>query len=68
MTREWFFQAMGQDLGPLTAGELKAKVSNGQIQPETLIRKGTDGNWVFAAKVKGLFAVPGISLPIAGSR
>ena len=58
MTREWYFQVMGQELGPLSVGELKAKVANGQIQPDTLIRKGTDGKWVFGGKVKGLFSVP----------
>ncbi len=58
MTREWYFQVMGQELGPLSGGELKAKVANGQVQPDTLIRKGVEGKWLFAAKVKGLFAVP----------
>ena len=58
MTREWYFQVMGQELGPLSGGELKAKVANGQVQPDTLIRKGVDGKWLFATKVKGLFAVP----------
>lgn len=63
MTREWYFQVMGQELGPLSGGELKAKVTNGQVQPDTLIRKGVDGKWLFAAKVKGLFAVPEDSPP-----
>lgn len=58
MTREWYFQAMGQELGPLSVGELKAKVANGQIQPDTLVRKTAEGKWVFASKVKGLFAIP----------
>jgi len=58
MTREWYFQVMGQELGPLSVGELKAKVANGQIQPDTLVRKTAEGKWIFAGKVKGLFAVP----------
>ncbi len=58
MTREWYFQVMGQELGPLSVGELKAKVANGQIQPDTLVRKTAEGKWVFAGKVKGLFAIP----------
>ena len=58
MTREWYFQAMGQELGPLSVGELKAKVANGQIQPDTPVRKTVEGKWIFAGKVKGLFAVP----------
>ncbi len=55
MTREWYFQAMGQEIGPLSAAEIKVKVANGQIQPDTLIRKGTEGKWVFGGLVKGLF-------------
>lgn len=58
MTREWYFQVMGQELGPLSVGELKAKVANGQIQPDTLVRKTAEGKWLFAGKVKGLFGVP----------
>ena len=55
--REWYFQAMGQELGPLSVAELKAKVANGQIQPDTFVRKTVEGKWVIAGKVKGLFAV-----------
>lgn len=58
MTREWYFQVMGQELGPLSVGELKAKVANGQIQPDTLVRKTAEGKWIFGGKVKGLFTVP----------
>jgi hypothetical protein len=58
MTREWYFQVMGQDVGPLTAAELKGKVSMGQIQPDTLVRKGSDGKWIFATNVKGLIPPP----------
>lgn len=58
MLREWYFQAMGQEIGPLSGSELKAKVANGQIQPDTLIRKGTEGKWIFGMNIKGLFAVP----------
>jgi GYF domain 2 len=58
MTREWYFQVMGQELGPLSGGELKAKVTSGQVQPDTLVRKGLEGKWLYAAKVKGLFPSP----------
>jgi uncharacterized protein DUF4339 len=58
MTRDWYFQVMGQEIGPLSVGELKAKVANGQIQPDTLVRKTAEGKWIFGGKVKGLFAVP----------
>ena len=63
MTREWYFQMMGQDIGPLSAAELKSKVSTGQIQPDTLVRKGADGKWIFGGNVKGLFPEPPKSAP-----
>ena len=56
--REWYFQAMGQELGPLSVAELKAKVASGQIQTDTLVRKTAEGKWIFAGKVKGLCAIP----------
>ncbi|MBI5757876.1 MAG: DUF4339 domain-containing protein [Planctomycetales bacterium] len=58
MTREWYFQFMGEILGPLSVPELKEKVANGQVQPDTLIRKGTEGDWLVSGRVKGLFPPP----------
>ena len=55
---DWFYQVMGQDIGPVSPAELKAKVDNGQIQADTMVRKGTDGKWLFAGRVKGLIPVP----------
>lgn len=52
--REWYFQSMGQELGPLSVAELKAKVDAGMIQPDTMVRRGVDGKWTYAERVKGL--------------
>ncbi len=56
--RDWYFQVMGQELGPFTAQELKAKVETGQIQRDTLVRRGVEGKWLFAERVKGLLPEP----------
>ena len=58
MVHEWYFQVMGQDLGPLTAAELKQKAASGQVQQDTLVRRGRDGKWTYAGTVKGLFPEP----------
>ncbi len=58
MSKQWYFQVMGAELGPVTSGELKEKVKQGQIQPETLVRLGGDGKWQPAARVKGLLDAP----------
>ena len=56
--REWYFQSMGQELGPFSAAELKTKVDGGQIQPDTMVRRGAEGKWLFAERVKGLLPAP----------
>lgn len=54
MAKPWYFQVMGAEIGPLTSAELKEKVQIGQIQPDTLVRSGTDGKWIPADRWKGL--------------
>ncbi|MBX3441958.1 MAG: DUF4339 domain-containing protein [Planctomyces sp.] len=54
MSKQWFYQAMGAAVGPMTSAELKHKVQHGAIQPDTLVRLGTDGKWLPADRVKGL--------------
>jgi hypothetical protein len=54
--QEWFFQADGSAQGPHSAAELKRFVTAGRIASETLVRKGTNGRWIPAGRVKGLLA------------
>jgi hypothetical protein len=56
--REWFFQSMGQAVGPINGAELQAKAAAGAIDRESLVRKGADGKWVKAGKVQGLIFRP----------
>ena len=58
MAKEWFYQLMGAELGPVSSAELKRKADQGQIEPETLVRAGPDGKWLEAARVKGLIDLP----------
>jgi len=59
MAAEWFYQVMGQQFGPVSSAELRALAAAGTVQPDTLVRKGTDGEWVFASRVHGLFEPSG---------
>lgn len=61
--REWYFQAMGQELGPFSVAELKSKVDSGQIQADTMVRRGADGKWLFAERVKGLLPAKPVAEP-----
>jgi hypothetical protein len=54
MVKQWYFQVMGDIVGPLSAAELREKAASGDIDRDTLIRKG-EGDWVRAERVRGLF-------------
>jgi hypothetical protein len=55
MTTEWFYKtATNEERGPYTPADLKRLGLDGHIKPMTMVRKGTDGRWVLASKVKGL--------------
>ena len=55
MANEWYFQAKGRRFGPISAGLMRQQVEAGRIVPETLVRKGDEGKWIAATKVRGLF-------------
>jgi hypothetical protein len=54
MASEWYYESMGQILGPVTAPELLQKVRRGEIREATRVRKD-DSQWVDAIEVGGLF-------------
>ena len=56
---DWYYLEMDKTVGPLTNKELLDKVRNGDIQPETQVRKD-DAKWVAAYKVNGLFEQAGV--------
>lgn len=59
-TNVWFYQIMGETLGPIPGAKLKELVEIGRIDCDTLVRKGKAGNWVAAINVRGLFAVSAV--------
>lgn len=65
MASEWFYQADGQHFGPIMSGELRRLAATGIVTPDTLVRKETDGRWVCAEKVQGLFERSGSPPPTA---
>jgi ribosomal protein S27E len=50
---EWFYQVMGQEVGPLSFYDLKQCARERKVGPETPVRLGT-GRWVLAERVTGL--------------
>lgn len=58
MSKQWYYQAMGSEIGPLASAALKQEVRLGHIQPDTLVRLGLDGEWQAADRIKGLLDPP----------
>lgn len=56
----WFYRVMGEEIGPCSAAELKEQAALGRIQQDSLVRKGSEGEWVLARRVKGLFDVASV--------
>jgi hypothetical protein len=71
MANQWYYQMMGEVVGPCSPAELKALAASGRIDPDTQVRKDTDGDWVAARRLTGLFDVavhpPGASGPAPSS-
>ena len=64
MAADWFYLCGGQVVGPLTAEDLRGQARAGQVTPETPVRRGGEGKWVPAKKVKGLCNVqPPVPVP-----
>lgn len=56
MAIQWFVQHGGKQYGPLTSSNLKKLADEGKISPATQVRSGTEGAWVPASRVQGLFS------------
>lgn len=52
----WYYQIMGEEIGPLDANRMRQLAHEGTIAPDTPVRKGDNGRWVMATSVKGLFS------------
>jgi hypothetical protein len=55
MATGWFVRRGANVEGPLSPGGLKRLAAMGELSPETPVRQGTDGQWVEARRVQGLF-------------
>ena len=55
MTAEWYYARNSQMAGPLTADQLRQDAIAGKVTKSDHVRRGANGTWVTAEKVKGLF-------------
>lgn len=66
MSTEWWIRKNSLEKGPYSPKELKAFAVSGKLQKETPVRKGENGKWLRASKIKGLF--PEDSLEVSGDK
>jgi S1-C subfamily serine protease len=61
----WYLRVGTTQFGPFTAGDLMSFVAEGRIQKDSLVRRGDQGPWTPAARVRGLLDAPPPKLPPA---
>jgi hypothetical protein len=59
MASNWYFQSLGNVIGPITSTELRQRASQGQIDANTMVAKDVPDRWVRADRVTGLIGPPG---------
>lgn len=67
MPTNGYYQVMGEIFGPVSPAEMRRLAAEGVITRDTLVRKGEDGEWVLADRVRGLFDKQGNSTPPAAA-
>jgi hypothetical protein len=58
MPQQWYYQQMGEVVGPVSGAQLRRLAKSGEIQPDTRVRLGGTDGWYSADRVKGLFPPP----------
>ncbi len=51
----WYLQVLGHEMGPFPFDELVEMVMAGKVGPQDLLRNGTQGEWISANEIGGLF-------------
>ena len=55
MATQWYCRLMGTELGPFTSKQLLEMARSHRLMSDDSVKKGADGMWVAAHRVKGLF-------------
>ena len=53
-TPKFFTKIMGEIQGPFTPAQIRTLAKTGRLLPDSHIRKGANGNWTTADRIKGL--------------
>ncbi len=55
VSKQWFCQIMGNEVGPVSSRRLSEMAQTGELQPDSLVRQADSDRWATADRVKGLF-------------
>ena len=59
MSQHFYYQIMGETFGPMSGVELRQKSLEGDVEPNTLVRSGVNGEWYSASRYNNLFDATG---------
>lgn len=52
---QWYVDVMGEDSGPYSDTQMRTMAERGQLPPDANVKVGSEGTWMLAASVQGLF-------------
>ena len=67
MTNEWYYTKGDQQVGPVSASDLKAAAASGDLMPTSQVWKEGMAEWKPATNIKGLFDGASVPNPILAS-
>jgi hypothetical protein len=65
MSSRWFVRSSSKTYGPFSSVDLKRLAVSGKIKPETQIATSTDGPWLAAGHVRGLFTAADATMRVS---
>ena len=65
MAEDYFYHNSGQTFGPMSAKQLRQHALTGKVTRDGFVRLGSEGSWVPATTVQGLFEPPSTPIPMA---
>lgn len=67
MPQSWYYKLMGEEVGPLSAAELREHVHEGRLTRDLSVRRADSDRWVLADSIEGLFdpVAKSVTTPVA---
>jgi hypothetical protein len=60
----WFYQLMGEEVGPVSLSQIRQAAVDRRIQPDSLVRREGSPVWISADRIRGLFDTQGMVITV----